>query len=87
MSTYEDGWKGLQALEKDTVEFKKKLIETNRAALELIDSLELVAGKDYSVDNDGLIKINSDSLKQAQEREIAKLQMEQANKAGADLRA
>lgn len=55
IDSYESGVEKLKDLEKGTLEFKEALIETNEKALDLIDKLNLIYGKDWKYDDQGKI--------------------------------
>ena len=66
ISSYQDAKKGLEGLTEGTVEFYEAVMTANEKAETLIDTLGLLAGKDYSIDaSSGLITINENSLKNA----------------------
>lgn len=55
IDSYESGVDKLKDLEEGTLEFKQALIDTNEKALELIDKLNLIYGKDWKYDDQGKI--------------------------------
>ena len=55
IDSYESGVDKLKDLEEGTLEFKQALIDTNERALELINKLNLIYGKDWKYDNQGKI--------------------------------
>ncbi len=64
LDNYKNAKTGLAALTEGTTEYKEKLLEANAAALELIQNYNNLK---YSINNEGLIEIDEESLKQAQE--------------------
>lgn len=64
LDNYKNARTGLAALTEGTTEYKEKLLEANSAALELIQNYDNLK---YSISDEGLIKIDKESLKQAQE--------------------
>ena len=63
IADYNDAKKGLEGLKEGTVEFYEAVITANEKAQDLIDTLGLIAGQDYSIDaSSGLININEKSL-------------------------
>lgn len=60
---YEEGYKGLEKLTKGTNEYKQALLDTNAKARELIQTQQDL---EYSIDENGVIKIDDDSLAKAQ---------------------
>ena len=66
ISGYTDAKKGLDSLTEGTVEFYEAVMTANEKAQTLIDTLNLIAGKDYSIDvSTGLISINENVLQDA----------------------
>lgn len=55
IDSYESGVDKLKDLEEATLEFKQALIDTNESALELINKLNLIYGKDWKYDDQGKI--------------------------------
>lgn len=55
IDSYESGVDKLKDLEEGTLEFKQALIDTNEKALELINKLNLIYGKDWKYDDQGKI--------------------------------
>lgn len=55
IDSYESGVDKLKDLEEGTLEFKQALIDTNERALELINKLNLIYGKDWKYDDQGKI--------------------------------
>ena len=74
-SKYDEATKGLATLKKGTAEYTEQLLKANEAALELVNSLELSAGVDYTVGADGLIQIKKEALERGR---IEKLQAQQS---------
>lgn len=63
ITQYQDAKSALEGLTEGTVEFAEAVLNANEKALDLIDSLGLMAG-DYSIDTNGLININEDALQE-----------------------
>ena len=77
LSGYKDATSQMEGLTEGTVEFYNALIEANERALELIDSLGLVAGVDYGVGPNGQIVIKEEALEDAmydKQREVFRAQ-------------
>lgn len=55
LKEYDEGVSALADLTKGTEAFREKLAETNKAALKLIEQLQLIYGKDWKYDNNGQI--------------------------------
>ena len=55
LKEYDDGVSALADLTDGTEAFREKLAETNKAALKLIEQLQLIYGKDWKYDNNGQI--------------------------------
>lgn len=60
VSDYETGIAGLDKLTKGTEEYEEALAKANKQAQELIAKYDLLAGKDYFIDSDGVIRIKTD---------------------------
>lgn len=60
ISDYEAGVKGLDKLTKGTDEYEEALKKANKQAQDLIAKYDLLAGKDYFIDPDGVIRIKTD---------------------------
>lgn len=73
MEQYQTAREGLDSLTKGTQEYKEALDEANHVALELIDTLGLIKGQDYTVE-DGEIKIKESALEQAQKEKYTQVQ-------------
>ena len=75
ISQYQDSKNALEDLTAGTVEFSEAVLTANEHAMELIDSLGLIAGQDYSIDTNGLINIDEEALneklKQKQKEQYA----------------
>ena len=72
ISNYTEAKKGIESLTEGTADFNAAIIEANQHALELIDSLGLVAGQDYTLGTNGLININEDALEEKKHLEQRK---------------
>lgn len=59
ISNYDAGLNALRKLEKGTDEYKTALEEANKQAKELIEKYQLIAGQDYTIGADGLIKLKT----------------------------
>ena len=81
ISSYNDAVDGMASLTKGTVEYKEKLIEANEAALQLINSMGLMSGTDYTINADGLIEITTDAQNKIAEAKMAEVQLAQSRKA------
>ena len=79
ISKYSDAKKAIDDLKEGTVEFYEAIVKSNEAAQELIDSLNLLVGRDYTIDNNGLININSDVLSERQFRSQQEVYRRSAN--------
>ena len=67
-------------LEEGTIDFYNALIEANEKAMELIETLDLVAGKDYTISASGAIQIDDEALEDAMYDEQRKVFMAQGQK-------
>ena len=76
MSDYKEAKDGLQGLVKGTLEYKEALLAANNAAYSLIETNNLIAGKDYTIDKDGVIQISDEA-----QQEILNQKMEAMQKA------
>ena len=63
MSNYQSAKEGIDKLTQGTVEFYDAIIKANDEAQKLIDKWGLLANQDYTIDKNGLININEDTLK------------------------
>ena len=81
ISGYNDAVDGMANLTKGTVEYKEKLMEANEAALQLINSMGLMSGTDYTINADGLIEITTDAQNKIAEAKMAEVQLAQSRKA------
>ena len=66
IKSYSDAKTALDGMTEGTVEYYEAVLKANEAAQELIDTLGLLAGRDYSVSDNGLLQINEDVLKDRQ---------------------
>ena len=80
MEGYKDAVDGLKELTKGTIEYKEQIIKANEEALKLIKSQNLLYGKDYDYDEDGLIKFKGGVLETAKEKEYEQMKSAQAYK-------
>lgn len=79
VSKYSNAKKAIDDLKEGTVEFYEAIVKSNEAAQELIDNLNLLVGRDYTIDNNGLININSDVLSERQFRSQQEIYRRSAN--------
>ena len=84
ISDYSSAREGIDELTKGTVEFKQAIFEANEKASELINNYD---GLQYSVNSDGLIEIDENSLKEIQNQELEKVVNAQNASMIADLNA
>ena len=66
ISSYKEGIEGLEGLTKGTVEYSQALVEANEKAMELIKNNKELS---YTIE-DGLIKIDENSLEAAQKEQL-----------------
>ena len=66
IKSYSDAKTALDGMTEGTIEYYEAILKANEAAQELIDTLGLLAGRDYSVSDNGLLQINEDVLKDRQ---------------------
>lgn len=77
LDAYKNARDGMEGLTEGTTEFKAAVLEANEAAMELLNTYE---GLQYTVDDNGLITINEESLNMVQEQEMQKVEnAQQAN--------
>jgi hypothetical protein len=69
LDDYTNGVKGLHDLTKGTIEYREALLDANEAAMKLIDTADLMYGKDYEI-ADGVIKIFDEALQEANEAQL-----------------
>ena len=78
-----DNWSSLyektQKLKKGTDEYTNSILEANKAAQDLIDKYDLIAGTDYELDENGVIRFKS-SAENKQRKETNETFIEKANK-------
>ena len=67
LDNYKEAKSGLSELTEGTNEYTQAVLEANDAALELIKNYE---GLTYSINDEGLIEIDEDSLKEAQKQQL-----------------
>jgi hypothetical protein len=63
----------LDDLVRGTAEFATQLASANDEALKLLDSYGDIIGTRYSVDSDGLIKIDEEALEEVRKKEADKV--------------
>ena len=71
LSAYEEAQKGMDGMTKGTLEYKEAVLKANEAAMKLLDTYDEL---NYTVDSDGLITINEDSLNKVKQQELKQLQ-------------
>ena len=84
ISSYEEAQKGLTGLTKGTLEYQEALIKANEAAGELLDQYEDL---EYTVDENGVIQIDKQSLEKAQAEKLDQRQTAFIAKQQADIYA
>jgi len=67
IESYDKAYNAINTLQKGTEEWKNAIRESNIEALKLIDSLKLIKDADYTIDKDGIIRIDQDALEAALE--------------------
>lgn len=77
LDNYSNARKGLEELTKGTKEYQQAVIEANESAMALIEAHEGLA---YSVNNEGLIEIDQESLEAAEKEKLDNMQKAQMNK-------
>lgn len=77
ISAYEDAQKGLEGLTKGTLEYREAVLKANESALELLNTYSDLK---YTTDENGLIVIDEESLKQEKEQQLNALQNAQTSK-------
>ena len=70
VSAYEDAQSGLEGMTKGTLEYREAVLKANEAAMELLNTYDNLQ---YTVDADGLIIIDEDSLNRAKEAQLETL--------------
>ena len=78
VSNYKDAYNGIKGLTEGTLEFYEAIMKSNEEAQKLIEQLNLIAGKDYTIDANGMITINEDNLTKALENSMKKVYASQA---------
>lgn len=84
ISDYHEARDALSELTKGTNEWREAIIEANEKALELINNYE---GLEYTIDENGLINIDEDSLRELQTQKSKEVRSAQAASMQADQRA
>ena len=77
VTAYEDAVSGMDSLVYGTNEYREAVINANDEALKLIDTID---GLQYSVNDDGLIIIDEESLERAKQTQLEILETAQAAK-------
>lgn len=78
ISDWQNSYKSIKKLEKGTMEFYEALVKANEKAKELIESYGLIAGQDYTIDDNGAIVIEDAAQKRLikeQQRQTYQAQM------------
>ena len=70
VSAYEDAQSGLEGMTQGTLEYREAVLKANEAAMELLNTYDNLQ---YTVDADGLIIIDEDSLNRAKEAQLETL--------------
>ena len=65
IENYHSAKDAISSLARGTQEWKDAIRESNTEALKLIDSLGLIKDADYTIDKDGIIRIDEDALNKA----------------------
>ena len=86
ISNYKNAQESISGLTEGTIEFYEAIIKANAEAQKLIDTWNLVMDKDFTIDKNGLITINQDSLQEHQLQDQQKVYAAQAIKNTADLK-
>lgn len=84
ISDYHEARDALSELTKGTNEWREAITEANEKALELINNYE---GLEYTIDENGLINIDEDSLRELQTQKSKEVRSAQAASMQADQRA
>lgn len=84
ISDYHEARDALSELTKGTNEWREAIIEANEKALELINNYE---GLEYTIDENGLINIDEDSLRELQTQKSKEVRSAQEASMQADQRA
>ena len=77
LSNLKDAKDGMKGLVKGTLEYQEAVMKANEAAMALIDSNEDLQ---YTIDSDGIIQIDEESLQASQKKQMDNLQKAQAAK-------
>ena len=72
---YDNANKGIEGLTKGTVEYREAVMQANEEAMKL---LATNADMQYTIDENGIIQINEDDLKKAQEEQFQAMKSAQA---------
>ena len=80
VSNYKEAVSGLAQLTKGTIEYKEQIMKANEEALKLINSQDLLYGKDYKYNEDGLIEFTKGTLENIKKQEFNNLERQQANR-------
>lgn len=82
---YKSAQDNIKKLTEGTLEFYNAIVKANEESQKLIDTLNLKAGQDYALDENGLIKINENVLEAKQQEAIRETYRAQAANVGAQL--
>lgn len=74
IQTYKDAKEGMASLTRGTVEYQQAIIKANDAAMQLLNTYKDLQ---YTINSEGLIEIDANSLLQAQKAELERLQSAQ----------
>ena len=77
LSNFKDAKEGMKGLVKGTIEYQEAVNKANEAALALIDSNEDLQ---YTIDSNGMIQIDEQSLQDAQNKQMENIQKAQTAK-------
>ena len=78
ISSYQSARDGLDELTRGTAEFGDQISQANDEALKLLNTYGDLIGNRYSVDKDGLIKIDEEALNDIKQQELDKTQQAQS---------
>ena len=81
ISSYQNAVKGIEEMEKGTLEWREAIANANDEALKLLETYDNL---EYSINNDGLIEIDEESLQKAQEEALDQKRAAQARKIAAE---
>ena len=79
ISNYQSAREAIDSLTEGTAEFYEGIVKSNEEAQKLIDKFNLIAGRDYTLDKNGLITLNKDVLSNKQFRAQQEIYRNSAN--------